>query len=170
MARRSTGNAMKGITEWLASIGLSEYAQRFADNAIDLSVIRDALPARVGPGHASMRSRRVRLPRAPRNRRTRARWPRRFDRSPSPAPGGRAAPSESCLCGVPGGTPEARLGGGPHHADRHSLGDSRCRVHTAIREGARRAAARTRCLDKHALGPRRVMALAGLVQKMTLHE
>src|SRR5262249_20522890 len=41
MARRSTGNAMKGIAEWLASIGLSEYAQRFADNAIDLSVIRD---------------------------------------------------------------------------------------------------------------------------------
>jgi hypothetical protein len=32
---------MKGITEWLASIGLSGYAQRFADNAIDLSVIRD---------------------------------------------------------------------------------------------------------------------------------
>src|SRR5262249_16998188 len=41
MARGSTGNAMKGITEWLASIGLSEYAQRFADNASDLSVIRD---------------------------------------------------------------------------------------------------------------------------------
>src|SRR5262249_12539569 len=41
MARGSTGNAMKGITEWLASIGLSEYAQRFADNAIELSVIRD---------------------------------------------------------------------------------------------------------------------------------
>src|SRR5215468_6548237 len=41
MACRSTGNAMKGITEWLASIGLSEYAQRFADNGIDLSVIRD---------------------------------------------------------------------------------------------------------------------------------
>ena len=32
---------MKGITEWLASIGLSEYAQRFADNAIELSVLRD---------------------------------------------------------------------------------------------------------------------------------
>src|SRR6266853_378415 len=32
---------MKGNAEWLASIGLSEYAQRFADNAIDLSVIRD---------------------------------------------------------------------------------------------------------------------------------
>ena len=32
---------MKGIAEWLASIGLGEYAQRFADNAIDLSVIRD---------------------------------------------------------------------------------------------------------------------------------
>src|SRR5262245_36106774 len=41
MARRSTGNAMKGIAEWLASVGLSEYAQRFADNGIDLSVIRD---------------------------------------------------------------------------------------------------------------------------------
>src|SRR6266536_6197881 len=41
MPRGSTGNAMKGIAEWLASIGLSEYAQRFADNAIDLSVIRD---------------------------------------------------------------------------------------------------------------------------------
>src|SRR5262249_34749065 len=41
MARRSTGSDMKGIAEWLASIGLSEYAQRFADNAIDLSVIRD---------------------------------------------------------------------------------------------------------------------------------
>jgi class 3 adenylate cyclase/ABC-type transport system involved in cytochrome c biogenesis ATPase subunit len=32
---------MKGIGEWLASIGLSEYAQRFADNAIDLSILRD---------------------------------------------------------------------------------------------------------------------------------
>src|SRR5262249_16033130 len=32
---------MKSIAEWLESIGLSEYAQRFADNAIDLSVIRD---------------------------------------------------------------------------------------------------------------------------------
>jgi class 3 adenylate cyclase/tetratricopeptide (TPR) repeat protein len=32
---------MNGIAEWLASIGLGQYAQRFADNAIDLSVIRD---------------------------------------------------------------------------------------------------------------------------------
>jgi class 3 adenylate cyclase len=32
---------MRDIAEWLASIGLSEYAQRFADNAIDLSVVRD---------------------------------------------------------------------------------------------------------------------------------
>src|SRR5207247_1336891 len=32
---------MKGIAEWLASLGVSEYAQRFADNAIDLSVVRD---------------------------------------------------------------------------------------------------------------------------------
>src|SRR5258708_37119369 len=33
--------AMQGIAEWLASIGLEEYAQRFAENAIDLSVVRD---------------------------------------------------------------------------------------------------------------------------------
>src|SRR5256886_3097765 len=33
--------ATEGIAEWLSSIGLSEYAQRFADNAIDHSVIRD---------------------------------------------------------------------------------------------------------------------------------
>ena len=33
--------AVRTVAEWLASIGLSEYAQRFADNAIDLSVIRD---------------------------------------------------------------------------------------------------------------------------------
>jgi predicted ATPase/class 3 adenylate cyclase len=32
---------MTGIAEWLASIGLGEYAQRFGDNAIDLSVLRD---------------------------------------------------------------------------------------------------------------------------------
>jgi class 3 adenylate cyclase/tetratricopeptide (TPR) repeat protein len=32
---------MKGVAEWLASIGLSDYAQGFADNAIDLSVLRD---------------------------------------------------------------------------------------------------------------------------------
>ena len=34
-------SAMRGIAEWLASIGLGEYAQRFAENAIDLSVVRD---------------------------------------------------------------------------------------------------------------------------------
>jgi predicted ATPase/class 3 adenylate cyclase len=32
---------MTGIAEWLASIGLQEYTQRFADNAVDLSVVRD---------------------------------------------------------------------------------------------------------------------------------
>jgi predicted ATPase/class 3 adenylate cyclase len=32
---------MTGVAEWLASIGLGEYAQRFADNAIDLSVVHD---------------------------------------------------------------------------------------------------------------------------------
>src|SRR6201994_2385487 len=33
--------AMTAIAEWLASIGLSEYAARFAENAIDLSVLGD---------------------------------------------------------------------------------------------------------------------------------
>ncbi len=32
---------MTGIAEWLASIGLGEYAQRFGENAINLSVVRD---------------------------------------------------------------------------------------------------------------------------------
>jgi predicted ATPase/class 3 adenylate cyclase len=32
---------MTGIAEWLASIGLGEYAQRFGENAVDLSVVRD---------------------------------------------------------------------------------------------------------------------------------
>ena len=32
---------MTGLAEWLASIGLGEYAQRFAENAIDLSVISE---------------------------------------------------------------------------------------------------------------------------------
>jgi class 3 adenylate cyclase/predicted ATPase len=43
MIARATalGCAMRGIAEWLASIGLGEYAERFAENAIDLSVIRD---------------------------------------------------------------------------------------------------------------------------------
>src|SRR5262250_1548276 len=32
---------MKGIAEWVASIGLSGYAQRFEENGVDLSVLRD---------------------------------------------------------------------------------------------------------------------------------
>jgi class 3 adenylate cyclase/predicted ATPase len=32
---------MRGVAEWLASLGLEEYAHRFASNAIDLSVLRD---------------------------------------------------------------------------------------------------------------------------------
>ncbi|MCP3470424.1 AAA family ATPase [Bradyrhizobium sp. CCGUVB1N3] len=32
---------MTGIAEWLASIGLGEYAPRFSENAIDVSVLRD---------------------------------------------------------------------------------------------------------------------------------
>lgn len=37
----SHGFAMTAIAEWLASIGLSEYTQRFAENAIDVSVLGD---------------------------------------------------------------------------------------------------------------------------------
>src|SRR6516164_2910181 len=33
--------AMRGIADWLASIGLAEYAQCFADNAIDFSIVHD---------------------------------------------------------------------------------------------------------------------------------
>ena len=32
---------MPGIREWLSSHGLSEYADRFAENRIDLSVLPD---------------------------------------------------------------------------------------------------------------------------------
>ena len=32
---------MSTITEWLTSLGMSEYAERFAENDIDTSVLRD---------------------------------------------------------------------------------------------------------------------------------
>jgi hypothetical protein len=32
---------MQGVADWLEELGLSEYAQCFADNAIDLSVLPD---------------------------------------------------------------------------------------------------------------------------------
>jgi SAM domain (Sterile alpha motif) len=35
------GAPMQQIADWLASLGMSEYAQRFADNAIDFSVLPD---------------------------------------------------------------------------------------------------------------------------------
>src|SRR5215469_3986218 len=34
-------SAMTSTAEWLKSIGLGEYAQRFAENAIDISILRD---------------------------------------------------------------------------------------------------------------------------------
>src|SRR5262244_3735345 len=38
------GNQVATITEWLASLGMSEYAQRFADNRIDdVSILRDLI-------------------------------------------------------------------------------------------------------------------------------
>ena len=52
--------------------------------------------------------------------------------------------------GVPGRTPEARVDGGPQHPDRHSLGDTRRRgVEATIREGTRRAAARSHSFAQH---------------------
>ena len=52
---------------------------------------------------------------------------------------------------VPGGTPEARVDGGPQHPDRHSLGDN-CRrgVDATICEGTRRATARPHSCRAHA--------------------
>src|SRR6201993_3023858 len=35
------GLAMQDIANWLKAVGLGEYAQRFAQNHIDLSVLRD---------------------------------------------------------------------------------------------------------------------------------
>jgi class 3 adenylate cyclase/predicted ATPase len=41
VAQTPTGKAMSTIAEWLASLGMSEYAERFAENRIDPSVLRD---------------------------------------------------------------------------------------------------------------------------------
>src|SRR5215468_7436653 len=38
--RNREGKQVATITEWLASLGLPEYAQRFAENGIDVSVLR----------------------------------------------------------------------------------------------------------------------------------
>jgi hypothetical protein len=38
--RNGEGKQVATITEWLASLGLPEYAQRFAENDIDESVLR----------------------------------------------------------------------------------------------------------------------------------
>jgi class 3 adenylate cyclase/predicted ATPase len=35
------GSAMQDIAQWLESLGLKEYTQRFVENAIDLSILRD---------------------------------------------------------------------------------------------------------------------------------
>jgi hypothetical protein len=32
---------MRQIADWLDNLGMSEYAQRFAENRIDVSVLRD---------------------------------------------------------------------------------------------------------------------------------
>src|SRR5215472_9952326 len=40
LCRNCEGKQVATITEWLASVGLPEYAQRFAENGIDVSVLR----------------------------------------------------------------------------------------------------------------------------------
>ena len=35
------GTAMEQIAEWLAKLGMSEYAERFAENRIDFAVLPD---------------------------------------------------------------------------------------------------------------------------------
>src|SRR4029077_10385868 len=35
------GTAMQQIADWLRTLGMSEYAERFAENDIDTSVLRD---------------------------------------------------------------------------------------------------------------------------------
>src|SRR5215813_12438542 len=40
-SRNGTRNAMPSVGEWLASLGLSEYADRFAEHRIDFSILQD---------------------------------------------------------------------------------------------------------------------------------
>src|SRR5262245_61105070 len=40
-SRNETRNAMPSVREWLASLGLSEYADRFAEHRIDFSILQD---------------------------------------------------------------------------------------------------------------------------------
>jgi SAM domain (Sterile alpha motif) len=40
--------AMKEISDWLEKLGMSEYAERFADNKIDVSVLRHLTAERLG--------------------------------------------------------------------------------------------------------------------------
>ena len=38
---QSPPTAMQQIADWLEKLGMSEYAQRFAENGIDFAVLRD---------------------------------------------------------------------------------------------------------------------------------
>src|SRR4029434_9736665 len=40
-SRNGTRSAMPSVREWLASVGLSEYADRFAEHQIDFSILQD---------------------------------------------------------------------------------------------------------------------------------
>ena len=40
MRRKQRGKQVATITEWMASLGLSEYAQRFTENDIDVFILR----------------------------------------------------------------------------------------------------------------------------------
>src|SRR5262245_25904771 len=46
MALNPQGLPMQQIAEWLEKLGLAEYAERFADNKIDVSVLRHLTASR----------------------------------------------------------------------------------------------------------------------------
>jgi hypothetical protein len=61
MALNPQGPPMQQIAEWLESLGMSEYAQRFAENGIDFSVLphlTDQGRAQKSPSRTPFRARR----------------------------------------------------------------------------------------------------------------
>jgi SAM domain (Sterile alpha motif) len=47
------GTPMQQIADWLERLGLPEYAERFAENGIDVSVLPDLTGAALGSGGGS---------------------------------------------------------------------------------------------------------------------
>jgi SAM domain (Sterile alpha motif) len=47
---------MQQIADWLEKLGMSEYAQRFAENKIDFSVLRDLIGVVLGDRRKMLRA------------------------------------------------------------------------------------------------------------------